>query len=278
MQRDEPAKGFTLIELLVVIAIIGVLAAMLLPALSRAKQQAQGVQCISNLRQLHLAWETYSNDHGGRFPSNHGDGSAARPGGLPSWVGGWLDYRTDNPDNTNSFLLVDPKVNGGMGEYVGNPGVFKCPSDKSWAINGAQRYNRVRSYSMNFHVGPTHSGISADGFWLYFRASDFGQPQPSQLLLFVEEHEDSIGGSAFVNLLGDLERGFLTALPSGRHNGANPISYADGHVEMHKWQDERTRKPVEHKTFYGMWSFDNPDIEWLKERMSARRPMPGYPN
>ena len=278
MLRGEPAKGFTLIELLVVIAIIGVLAAMLLPALSRAKQQAQGVQCISNLRQVQTAWQVYTMDHGERFPLNNGQGEAAGNPNLPAWVGGWLDYREDNRDNTNSAILVDPKVYGGIGEYIGNPGVFKCPADKSWAVNGGERRNRVRSYSMNYYFGPSGTAVSSFSFWVYFKPADLGLPQPAQLILLMDEHEDSIGGSAFVNSVGQLERGYLSALPSGRHNGANPISYADGHVEMHKWQDERTRKPVEHKTFYGMWSFDNPDIEWLKERMSARRPMPGYPN
>jgi prepilin-type N-terminal cleavage/methylation domain-containing protein/prepilin-type processing-associated H-X9-DG protein len=265
-------KGFTLIELLVVIAIIAVLAALLLPALSKAKQQGQKVECISNLRQMQLAWQLYADDRDGWLPQNDFGQSAGRFDFKYSWTAGWLDYTDNNPDNTNSWIMLNNPF-GTIGQYTQNPGIYKCPSDKSWAMNGGQRHNRVRSYAMNGLMGRKKNRFM--DFELYERLEDLGrQPPLSQHFVFIDEHEDSINDGFFhlsIASMGQSRMAWLD-VPASRHGKSANISFADGHVETKRWQDPRTLLPVTRQTFASFVQQDNsPDIQWLLERASARR-------
>src|SRR5579859_3811486 len=126
-------RGFTLIELLVVIAIIAILAGLLLPALSRAKQKAYAIHCMNNGKQCTLAWKMYMDDNGGVFPANQESQGAATS--QAGWVRGWLDYN-GSPDDVNVAYLTDPQY-AQLGPYTKNYKIFHCPADKSGA-NGAR--------------------------------------------------------------------------------------------------------------------------------------------
>ena len=156
--------GFTLIELLVVIAIIAILAAMLLPTLAKSKQQSQGIQCISNLRQLTLAWAGYNGDNRENFVvnGNNGDspaGTAAKPNPInPQWCPDDMSQGADVPGEQISVAWLQA---GLLYPYVGSPGVYRCPADSSTYNHGTVfptgggGTNRDRSMSMNAWINPS---------------------------------------------------------------------------------------------------------------------------
>ena len=260
MKRTSSSRrAFTLIELLVVIAIIAVLAALLLPALSKAKEKGRQIQCVNNLRQLQLAWFTYANDNDNWLPPVVCcDGYKQHP----NWVGGVMDYEPNNRDNTNSALLLR-EWPGGLGPYTQNAALYKCPSDRSWALISSRKEARVRSYSLNNWVG--RPVVSNHPYRKETRRlTEFLNPPPANNYIFIDEHEDSINDGQFLFQTGAED--FFSDLPASSHNGVGTLSFADGHVEGHKWVDDRTRKPVTREFFNGQYQIGSPDIAWLWER------------
>ena len=249
------------------IAIIAILAAMLLPALSKAKVKAQGITCMNNLRQLNVAWMLYAGDNGDRLPPNRNMATSAKGTG---WVDGIMDY-TGGTDNTNTALLLESR----LGPYTKSPGVYKCPGDKStWTFRGAV-YPRVRSVAMNSFAG----GGTADwnksaheaGYLVYSKLSDFRNA--AKIFITLDEREDSIDDAFFaVNMLKVGASANFQNLPASYHNGACGFSYADGHSELHRWRDDRTKPPIRppNRVKYGLDSPHNPDIAWLQEHATER--------
>ena len=274
--------GFTLIELLVVIAIIAILAALLLPALSAAKERARGIQCMGNTKQLALGWVMYMNENEDHFAE------------YSHWVGGQMSWDSSS-DNTNELLLVGGGPGNTMAKYVPSAKVYKCPSD--FYQTPGNPITRVRSYAMNGALGGPGSGPTVEGTGpstalprKYFGSGATGMNRvatkmsdlyvPSDVFVFLDEQADSIGDAAFMLNPGWPQgHEFWRDLPASYHHNAGSFSFADGHSEVVLWHvisgKKRTNWPVTYVNYpdssTSPWGSVNlgvdPDYEWMEDHM-----------
>ena len=256
-----------------VIAIIAILAAMLLPSLGNAKIKAQGIQCMSNLKQLQLVFLMYPDDNNDKMTSS----GYVKPVEVTAWVDGWEDFNGGNLDNTDPGTLTDPK-RAKFAPYLKSVGVYKCPADRSVVNVGGKQVYRLRSLSMGQQwAGPGDwldpagfgANVSSKKFRVYFKKAQIDTP--AMRFVFLDEHPDSMNAGGFANMMVEASASArIIDFPATSHNGAGGLSFADGHSEIHKWRDGRTRPPVKYNSDLplNVASPNNQDMIWLSDRTS----------
>jgi prepilin-type N-terminal cleavage/methylation domain-containing protein len=266
--------GFTLIELLVVIAIIAILAALLLPTLTKAKTSALVTTCLNNNKQVVLAWSMYTHDNADRLAINSDQSEPFN--GTPSWIGGappdngWLDW-SNNQNNTNWQYLVQYPNHALLGSFIGNSyKIFACPVNSAF-LGPMQRplgwTGRCRSCAMDGSIGDgkKYDGLSySTTFWWAKKSGDLLYPGPSSSWLIMDEHPDSIDdGILYDSYTYTDGTGEFSELPGGQHNGACGIGMADGSSLMHKWVNPLTLHPVTYTYDDNISVNKNQDLAWL---------------
>ena len=225
-------EAFTLIELLVVIAIIAILAALLLPVLSKAKMTAQSIACVNNLKQLEACCYLYSTEFDDFLPLNQAGGFVSVPSG------------TNSPDTVANAKSWCPGIapldktatnleQGVLFRYNKSPAIYRCPADQSTVV-GHPASPRVRSYCMNISVNCPDLPDSFQKF------TEIRQPPPSGLFVLIDTHEDDIWDGTFGIFSSDSYwSGYWLDLPADRHRQGANLSFADGHVEHWRWESPK---------------------------------------
>ncbi len=274
--NKKRTSGFTLIELLVVIAIIAILAALLLPALAKAKSQAHQSICLNNFKQLGIMMVLYADDNEDRVVHN-GNGQLRL-----TWVGGVFSSRPE--DAGKPEMLINKNLSL-FGQYIKTTGIYRCPSDKTTitvrdpVTKRMTPKPRLRSYSLNSFVGwntntrgagePAYRNQPDQRYQSYLKMSDSAKG-PSEVFTFIEVHPVSLCRPFFGH---HMNQSFYH-VPAGYHNGAAALGYIDGGARVHKWMDTQTKRLLT-RTGEAHWgnhthgNSRNKDVIWLQERATV---------
>jgi len=299
--QDHDSAGFTLIELLVVIAIIAILAAMLMPALAKAKQKALAMQCLASERQLITAWVMYAGDNQDNLVPNRGLNGAngvsyagdprqqasLQPGGANAdWCPGTMQNQQcvqpgPYPGGSKYSWWIQT---GLLYAYINNMNVYHCPADHTLVprAGGAFTARALRTYSMNCYVQPmdapgnktalwTPPSGAVNGWSYYTKSANMARPGPSKTWVFIEEGPIGIDDGFFA--LDPRDTSTWYNVPAVLHGNGSVMAYADGHSEVKLWTDQSMIHSVgaDANGNHVKADANSGDLAWFISRTTARQ-------